>query len=272
MRTTAMLQRISTSVVFCLALGLVPPVATAEDSASKAARTIGDIFGKKDKEKKKKPAEAAPAQPESTEKTLEEAQRDDRVKGAAAGAAIGATAGAIVNEDDRKKGAIVGGVAGGVVGLAVGDQMAKKRGDYAARYSEVDQAIAVATQKIQLLQTDTTRIERRITLREAQANAAKERAAASKTATAAHKQALAEVEADLKANDTASQDAMVAIKVLEDEIKTITPQAKKDAELATRKTQLETKRSELLAVLQKINDADTALVAQRNALGGAARS
>jgi hypothetical protein len=268
-------MRTTLSLTFCLLFALSPiAVQSAEKDKSKtlddAARALGGLFGTK----KKEPAPADNAAPQSngSDKTVQEAQQEDREKGTMVGVAAGATLGAVIHEDDRAKGAAVGGTAGGLVGYAVGNDMAKKRGAYAARYDEIDQAILAAQQKIDSLQTDTARVERRIMLREGEIQAATARKTANQSAIVAQQKALAEVEADLKANDTASQSAMVTIKVLEDELKAIEKQVKGDAELASRKTQLEGKRNELLAVLQKINNADNTLVAQRAALNGQARS
>lgn len=273
MDTTPPSSRLPLAIASLLLLAWTPIAAKSEEpnQAAEAARGALDILlgGKK---KKKTPSNAAVPQPQGEQVTLDEAQQQDREKGMIGGAAIGAAAGAIVHEDDRAKGAVVGGAAGAIVGAVVGNEMANKRGAYAARYDEIDQAIAAAQQKIQILQSDTARIERRIMLRETQVKSAAAQTSANQAAIAANKQTLADVEADLKANDSASQNAMVAIKVLEDEIKSVESQAKADAELATRKSQLEAKRQELLVVLQKINDADSVLMAQRGSLGGPARS
>lgn len=260
---TTSLRLICAAVLAVAAAQPVQVSAADEGPAAEIVRGIGSIFGGR----KQQPAkQAAPEQ-----KSVEQAQTEDRQKGTVAGAAVGATAGAMINEDDRAKGAALGGVVGGVVGYGVGDVMAKKRGDYAARYNEIDQAIADAGQKNESLRAETSRIERRVTLRESQIKAAGARVASNQAAIAAHKQSLAEVEADIAASNTASESAMVSVKVLEDEIKTLASVERPDPQLQSRKTQLEDRRNELLATLQRINNVDTALVAQRDMLNGQRR-
>jgi hypothetical protein len=240
-----------------------------ESARSIVRRGLGNILGEKTTPQPA-PAQETP-QSDVGQKTVEQAQAEDRKKGAVTGAAVGATAGAIIKEDNRAEGALIGGAAGTVIGIAVGETMAKKRGDYAARYDELDKAIVAAEQKNESLRAETSRIERRVALRESQIQAAAARTVSNQTAITANKKTLAEVEADIAANNAASETAMVSAKVLEDEIKTLSGQKRPDPELEARKSKLEARRNELLATLQRINDVDTALVAQREMLNGQRR-
>jgi len=258
-----------------------PAMSVAGDEAADAVRRgIGSVFGAfgskktqqdtqqspQDQDKKKETEQSATAPPATEEKTMEQAQRADRVKGTAVGAAVGAAAGAAIKDDDRLKGAAIGALAGGAAGFLVGNTMARKRGDYAARYAELDEAIAVAGQKNQSLREESSRIESRTALREAQIKAATARNASNEAAIEATLKMLNEVNKDLLANAAASENAEVAIRTLDNELKALGGDAQADVQLASREAELKVRRTELLATLERLRGTDAKLAAQRDLL------
>lgn|GEM_PF-2456263 len=277
---TSLRSTLPLALVATMMLG-APAMSVAGDEAADAVRRgIGSVFGAfgskktqqdtqqspQDQDKKKETEQSATAPPATEEKTMEQAQRADRVKGTAVGAAVGAAAGAAIKDDDRLKGAAIGALAGGAAGFLVGNTMARKRGDYAARYAELDEAIAVAGQKNQSLREESSRIESRTALREAQIKAATARNASNEAAIEATLKMLNEVNKDLLANAAASENAEVAIRTLDNELKALGGDAQADVQLASREAELKVRRTELLATLERLRGTDAKLAAQRDLL------
>lgn len=200
---------------------------------------------------------------QDTSADVKDAQTRDRVYGGAGGAVAGGTIGAIFG---GKKGALIGAGVGTVVGLGVGNEMANRRGDYAKEYAQIDAAIGETDQKIVALNSQTSRIERQIFIRDAEIRKLQADTLTTKQSATYRQALLTQIEADIAKNIRLKEDSEVEKKVLEDEIASVDAllkEAPSDKGLIERRDKLVGRRGELLASLRRLNGIEPQLNAQQ---------
>lgn len=238
-----------------LAMTAVP--ATAQDL--NLGNALNGLFGGNN-QNSKPPAGGNP-------NAVEKAKNQDRVTGAAGGAAAGAVIGGAV---DGKKGALIGAGIGTVTGLVVGNEMANRRQDYADKYQEIDTAIAISREKIARLQTETTQIERQTAARKSEISKLQAQAKSDATNAGAQSAMLTRIDADIKANRKAREEADIQNRVLQKDIADLDGLVAKDPNdpgLAERRATMIGQRDQLLQTLRKLNGIDSTLNAQKNQVG-----
>lgn len=207
----------------------------------------------------------------SQSQELAEAQSKDRSNATIAGTAIGAGAGVLLSDKmnvSKGEGAAIGAALGAATGYVVGNETAKKRGDYASRYDEIDIAIEKTDTRIVELNSSISRIEANIQLRKQRIVSLRRQAREGKSIVSQAKSQLDSLEEEIKRKNDLVKETRVAIKVVEDDLETINSELAQglDTELQKRRDRLVQRRNDLIASLNAINDINDQLEDQKSAL------
>lgn len=267
-------------VVLAMAVALLWPSAgvapaTAADGQGIRER-VGKLFGKKDAKSEDEQKKAGQDKKEADEEeadgldpAVKEAQARDRADGASTGAVVGAVVGDALS--DTTKGVVTGALLGGAAGWIAGNVIADKRGEYAKRYAEIDEAIKAADARIAALTADLEAAEARMAVRERRIREAGDERRRTAEAIAAARADGEAIDADIAANKEAVTKARVEIRVLEqniEELDGVLKEAPDEADAATRRTALVERRAELVSTLNRLNGIDERLADQRRRVRG----